>query len=85
MATVHVSTEIKKMGGQPTERKNFVTDNGNIILDIEGLDLTKPSKVESDINNIAGVVSNGLFSFCRCSQAIIGTDGGVDLKVFKKN
>ncbi len=85
MATKHVSAEIKKMGGQPTERQNFETDNGNIILDIEGLDLTKASKVESDINNIAGIVSNGLFSFCRCSQAIIGTEGGVDFKVFQKN
>ncbi len=82
MAAPHVSAQIKKMGAQPKERKGFKTDNGNIIIDASGLDLTDASKVESRINNIAGVVTNGLFSLCRCSQVIIGSERGIVGKLF---
>jgi ribose 5-phosphate isomerase A len=62
MARSYVGREIVKMGGQPQLRENFTTDNGNVILDCHNLELLNPVRVEGDLNQIAGVVTNGIFA-----------------------
>ena len=62
MARSYVAREIIKIGGHPTYREHFVTDNGNIILDVHGWQITEPISREEKLNNIAGVVTNGLFA-----------------------
>ena len=62
MARSHVGRELVRMGGQPELRQNFKTDNGNLILDCHGLSLLDPAKTEAELNNIAGVVANGIFA-----------------------
>ena len=62
MAQNHVSREIMKLGGQPVLRDGFLTDNGNIILDVKGLSIAEPTELEQTLNNITGVVTNGLFA-----------------------
>ena len=62
MARSHVGRELVRMGGQPELRQNFKTDNGNLILDCHGLSLLDPANTEAELNNIAGVVANGIFA-----------------------
>jgi ribose 5-phosphate isomerase A len=62
MARSHVGRELLRMGGQPELRQNFKTDNGNLILDCHGLTLLDPAKTEAELNNVAGVVTNGIFA-----------------------
>jgi len=62
MARSFVARELVKLGGQPDYRVGFKTDNGNVILDVHGLNLLDPLKVEEKINSIPGVVCNGIFS-----------------------
>ena len=62
MARSYVAREVIALGGRPVWRENFITDNGNIILDIHGLDILEPMKLENTLNNITGVVTNGLFA-----------------------
>jgi len=62
MAKGHVAREIVKLGGRPELRLNYTTDNGNVIIDVHGLDLSQPMTMESRINNIAGVLENGIFA-----------------------
>src|SRR5690606_38824671 len=62
MARSHVAREIVKLGGDPVYRENFVTDNGNQILDVYNMKVTEPLKLEMRLNNITGVVCNGLFA-----------------------
>jgi len=62
MARSHVGRELLRMGGHPELRQGFKTDNGNLILDCHGLTLLDPPKTEAELNNIAGVVSNGIFA-----------------------
>ena len=62
MARSYVAKEIIKLGGQPEYRQGVETDNGNIILDIHNLDILEPIKLEQQLNQIAGVVCNGLFA-----------------------
>ena len=62
MARSHVGREIVKLGGDPVYRDEFVTDNGNIIIDIHNMDISRPLVVEEKLNNIVGVVTNGLFA-----------------------
>lgn len=77
MARSFVARELVKKGGQPEWRKEFVTDNGNHILDIHNLAILEPIKLENEINNIPGVVSVGLFA-CRPADIIlVGTATGV--------
>lgn len=77
MARSHVAREIVKLGGDPVYREGFVTDNGNIILDIHNMAIAEPIKLESQLNNIVGVVTNGLFAR-RCADVLlIGAEGGV--------
>ena len=58
-----VARKIISLGGTPIYRDSFVTDQGNHILDVKGIDISQPDKIESLINNIPGVVDNGIFAF----------------------
>jgi ribose 5-phosphate isomerase A len=62
MARSYVGRELLKRGGQPVLRENFITDNGNLILDVYNLKILEPAKLEAELNNIAGVVTVGLFA-----------------------
>ena len=77
MARSYVARQIIKLGGDPEYREGFVTDNGNIILDIHNLDIGEPVKLEQQINNIVGVVANGLFAHRPANLVLIGTDNGI--------
>ena len=77
MARSHVAHELVKLGGHPQLREHFTTDNGNIILDVEDLSILNPADLEAKINNIAGVVTNGLFARRGADVILVGTDQGV--------
>jgi ribose 5-phosphate isomerase A len=77
MARSYVSRKIVAMGGQPVWRERFVTDNGNQIIDVHGLRIVDPLTMERDINQIAGVVTVGLFAKRPADLLILGTDSGV--------
>lgn len=62
MARSYVARQIVKLGGDPEYRQGIVTDNGNVILDVHNLSMTDPVSLEKTLNNIAGVVSNGIFA-----------------------
>ncbi|MFL2559738.1 MAG: ribose-5-phosphate isomerase RpiA [Gammaproteobacteria bacterium] len=74
-----VAREMVKLGGRPVLRENFVTDNGNIILDIHNLQISEPLKLEQAINNMPGVVANGIFAMRPANKLIIAKNDGVDL------
>jgi ribose 5-phosphate isomerase A len=73
-----VARQLAKLGGMPKLRENFVTDNGNLILDVHGLDITQPVALESKIDGIAGVVSNGLFARRGADVLLLATPHGVE-------
>jgi ribose 5-phosphate isomerase A len=77
MARSHAAHGLVKLGGRPQLRENFVTDNGNIILDVEDLQIINPTELEAKINNIVGVVTNGLFANRGADVILIGSDTGV--------
>ncbi|VAW87724.1 Ribose 5-phosphate isomerase A [hydrothermal vent metagenome] len=77
MARSYVAREIVKMGGQPVWRENFITDNGNQIIDIQNLAIMDPVKLEEQLNNIVGVVTNGLFAIRPADVLLLGTAEGV--------
>ena len=77
MARSFVGRELVKLGGMPQLRAGFTTDNGNLILDVRGLTILKPMELEERINNIPGVVTNGLFARRPADLLLLGTDGGV--------
>ena len=77
MAQSLVARRLIAMGGQPTLRHDFTTDNGNVILDVRNLDLTDPLRMEAQINLLAGVVDNGLFAARRADVLLVGSDSGV--------
>ncbi|HEA50955.1 ribose-5-phosphate isomerase RpiA [Marinobacter antarcticus] len=77
MARSHVGREIVKLGGDPVYRDGFTTDNGNIILDIYNMDLSRPIQVEEKLNNLVGVVTNGLFARRAADVLLLGTSEGV--------
>lgn len=82
MARSYVAREIVKLGGDPVWRQGVTTDNGNWILDVHNLEIMKPMELEADINNIVGVVTNGLFAQRGADVALIARDDGVEtLKV----
>jgi ribose 5-phosphate isomerase A len=79
MARSYVAREIlKRFGGEPVYREGFVTDNGNIILDIHGLSIVDPRKLENELNSIVGVVTNGLFAVRNADVLLLGTPNGVE-------
>ena len=79
LARSAISRELMKMGGRPVYRNNFVTDNGNQILDVHNLDLNVPYETEQKINNIPGVVENGIFSSRKADIILLATESGVDV------
>jgi ribose 5-phosphate isomerase A len=78
MARAYVGRRLAALGGQPRYRDGFVTDNGNIILDVYNLDISRPIKLEEQINNIVGVVTNGLFAWRPADVVLMGTPRGVE-------
>ena len=76
MARSFVAREIVKLGGQPQLRNGFTTDNGNLILDVHGLTIMDPATLESTLDHIPGVVTNGLFAR-RPAVLLLGTTSGV--------
>jgi ribose 5-phosphate isomerase A len=77
MARSYVARELVKLGGEPEWRQNFVTDNGNVILDVHNLEILKPLELESTLNQIPGVVTNGLFARRGADILLLGTSHGV--------
>lgn len=77
MARAQVARELAKLGGTPKLREGFLTDNGNIILDVHGLSIADPVDLESRINQIVGVVTNGLFARRGADILLLGTPEGV--------
>lgn len=76
MARSHVARELIKLGGQP-QLRDFTTDNGNVILDVHGLVILNPVELEAQINQIVGVVTNGLFAARGADVLLLGTADGV--------
>ncbi len=77
MARSYVARELVKLGGKPTWREGFLTDNGNVILDIYGLHILNPVELETTLNQITGVVTNGLFARRPADILLLGGDNGV--------
>ncbi|MSQ63633.1 MAG: ribose-5-phosphate isomerase RpiA [Betaproteobacteria bacterium] len=82
MARSHVGREMLRRKAQPVLRENFKTDNGNLILDCHGLTILDPAALEAELNNIAGVVTNGLFARRSADVLLLGSPDGV--KTYKK-
>ena len=77
MARSYVARQLVKMGGKPVWRDGFITDNGNVILDVHNLQIIEPVKIEAQINEITGVVTNGLFAARRADVLLLGSQDGV--------
>lgn len=77
MARSYVARELVKLGGQPVYREGFVTDNGNVILDVHNLQIMNPVEMEATLNGIVGVVTNGLFAARPADVLLLGTPSGV--------
>jgi ribose 5-phosphate isomerase A len=78
MARSYVAREIVKLGGQPEWRSNFVTDNGNVILDVRNLTIVNPPDLETRLNQITGVVTNGLFARRPADVLLLAGKTGVE-------
>jgi len=78
MAQSHVGRALAKIGGQPELRQGFKTDNGNIIIDVHNLKIINPKELESTINNIAGVVCNGVFAYQKAYATLIASNDGIE-------
>ncbi len=83
MARAHVARQLARLGGEPRLREGFVTDNGNLILDVHGLSISEPAALESELDHIAGVVSNGLFARRGADVLLLAAADGV--KRFDRN
>ena len=77
MARSHVARELVKLGGDPVYREGVLTDNGNVILDVFNFSIPEPLAMEAKINNITGVVTNGLFALKPAAVLLLGTAAGV--------
>lgn len=80
MARSYVARELLKLGGDPVYRQGVVTDNGNVILDVHNLSISQAKDLELTINQIVGVVTNGLFAQRGADKVIIGTKNGPQIK-----
>ncbi len=78
MARSYVARQLVKLGGRPALRRGFVTDNGNVILDVHGMSIVDPVALESAIDQIAGVVTVGLFARRGADVILLGTERGVE-------
>ncbi len=79
MAQRLVADALRGLGGEPVLREGFTTDNGNVILDVRGLSITDPVGLETEINQITGVVTNGLFARRPADILVLGTDSGTEI------
>jgi ribose 5-phosphate isomerase A len=77
MARAHVARQLARLGGTPRLREGFVTDNGNVILDVAGLAIDDPVALEGALDHIVGVVTNGLFARRGADILLLGTPTGV--------
>jgi ribose 5-phosphate isomerase A len=77
MARSYVARQLVKLGGQPVWRQGLVTDNGNLILDVRNLSILDPVALEAEINQITGVVTNGLFARRGADVLLLAAEGGV--------
>lgn len=84
MARSYVARQLVALGGQPKLREGFTTDNGNIILDVQGLQILNPVELETTLNNITGVVTNGLFARRPADVLLLGTPDGVKTLTMEK-
>jgi ribose 5-phosphate isomerase A len=82
MALELVARRLRALGGDPRERSGYVTDNGNLILDVHGLEIAQPREFETRVNQIPGVVTVGLFALRAANVALIGTAEGVQRRDF---
>lgn len=77
MARSYVARQVVALGGQPKLREGFVTDNGNVIIDVHGLSILDPVEMETQLNQIVGVLTNGLFAHRAADVLLMGTPDGV--------
>ena len=77
MARSLVARQLVVMGGQPELREGFITDNGNVILDVHNMDLVDPVRIEKELNNLPGVVTNGLWALRPADVVLMATTSGV--------
>lgn len=77
MARSHVGRELRKLGGHPELREGFATDNGNVVIDCHGLTITDPPRLEAELNNVTGAVTNGLFARRPADLLLLGGAEGV--------
>jgi len=80
MARSFVARRLVELGGDPVYRDGLITDNGNVILDVHGLNIDAPDTLESEISNIAGVVTNGIFAANRADTLIVASAEGVSIR-----
>jgi ribose 5-phosphate isomerase A len=78
MARSYVGRQLARLGGKPELRAGVTTDNGNLIIDVHGLKILEPAKLEADLNQITGVVCNGLFARRPADLLLVGRDSGVE-------
>ena len=78
MARSYVARELVKLGGDPVYRQGVITDNGNVILDVYNMKILDPKVMETKINAIVGVVTNGLFANRGADVLLVGTPDGVN-------
>jgi ribose 5-phosphate isomerase A len=83
MAQSYVARELEKLGGLPKLREGFISDNGNVILDVTGMNLEDPSRIEVELSLISGVVAVGLFARRGADRMLIGGPGGVRMIMTK--
>ena len=79
MARSFVARSLVELGGDPAYRDSFITDNGNVILDTQGLNFDDPDSLEKAINNIAGVVTNGIFAINRPDTLVMASADDVSI------
>ncbi|KGJ97064.1 ribose-5-phosphate isomerase RpiA [Colwellia psychrerythraea] len=77
MARSYVARELVKLGGDPEYRQGVITDNGNVILDVHNLEILDPKNLETQINAIVGVVTNGLFALRAADILVLGSSDGI--------
>ena len=77
MSRSFVGRQIVKLGGDPVYREGCITDNGNHIIDIFNMEITQPAAIETELNEITGTITNGLFAKRRADQLFVGTTSGV--------
>jgi len=80
MARALVSRKLVGMGGRPELREDFTTDNGNLILDVRKLDLVDPVRIETEINQIPGVVTCGLFARRPADLVLVASEAGIEIR-----